>query len=60
MLPIPERIRDGLFTAFVTVGALAYIAARMILLVLTFTCLRAEPAGVFEATAWSTFLPHIG
>lgn len=37
-----------------------YVVCRIILLVLTFTCLRDEPAGIFDATAWTKFLPHIG
>jgi hypothetical protein len=37
-----------------------YVACRIILVVLTFTSLRASPAGVYEATSWTSFLPHFG
>ena len=37
-----------------------YVICRIILVVLTFTSLRAPPAGVFEATSWTSFLPHFG
>jgi hypothetical protein len=37
-----------------------YVACRIILVVLTFTSLRAPPAGVYEATSWTSFLPHFG
>ena len=37
-----------------------YIACRVILVVLTFTSLRAPPPGVYEATSWPSFLPHFG
>lgn len=36
-----------------------YIVCRVILLVITFSCLRGSPAGVFEVTAWTRFFPHI-
>ena len=35
-----------------------YVVCRVILVVLTFTSLRALPAGVFEATSWTSFFPH--
>ena len=37
-----------------------YVACRIILVVLTFTNLRAPPAGVYESTSWTSFLPHFG
>ena len=37
-----------------------YVACRIILVVLTFTSLHAPPAGVYEATSWTSFLPHFG
>ena len=37
-----------------------YMACRVILVVLTFTSLRAPPPGVYEATSWPSFLPHFG
>lgn len=45
---------------FGAVQLLGYVVCRIILLVLTLTCLRAEPAGIFDETAWTRFLPHIG
>ena len=47
-----------------TLGAILpfvpYMACRIILVVLTFTSLRAPPPGIYEATLWPTFLPHFG
>ena len=37
-----------------------YVICRIILVVLTFTSLRAPPTGVFEATSWTSFFPHFG
>jgi len=37
-----------------------YMTCRVILVVLTFTSLRAPPPGVYEATSWPSFLPHFG
>jgi len=37
-----------------------YVICRIILVVLTFTSLRAPPAGAFEATSWTSFFPHFG
>ena len=37
-----------------------YVICRIILVVLTFTSLRAPPAGVFEATSWTSLIPHFG
>lgn len=45
--------------SLVFIVSLGYIVCRAILLVLTFTCLRAEPASIFKATVWTKFLPHI-
>lgn len=36
-----------------------YIICRLTLVGITFSCLRASPAGVFEATNWTKFFPHI-
>jgi hypothetical protein len=41
------------------VGPVLYIAARLTILVLMFTSLRAVPAGVYENTPWSKFLPSL-
>lgn len=37
-----------------------YIVCRIILLVLSFTSLRAQPAGIYEAVNWTSFFPHVG
>jgi hypothetical protein len=45
---------------FSIVPIIFYAICRIILVVLTFTSLRAPPAGVFEATSWTSFFPHFG
>jgi hypothetical protein len=66
-----EKIRDLLswlggrhagiiFSMVITSPMVLYVACRIILVVLTFTSLRAPPAGVYEATFWTSFLPHFG
>jgi hypothetical protein len=35
-----------------------YIVARLFLLILPFTALRALPAGAFVDVDWSTYIPH--
>lgn len=56
LVMLPETFSNSLLV----VGTLLYVVCRVILLVLTFTCLRAEPPAVFIATTWTRFLPHIG
>jgi hypothetical protein len=46
--------------AFVFLICGIYGACRVILAVLTFTCFRALPAGIYEATSWTSFFPHFG
>lgn len=41
-----------------TISSMIYIAARLILLVLLLTSLRAVPKGVYEDTPWTRFLPN--
>ncbi|KAI0410336.1 hypothetical protein F5X98DRAFT_359757 [Xylaria grammica] len=36
-----------------------YVASRLIILVLLFTCLRSAPKGVYEVTPWTRFIPNI-
>lgn len=36
-----------------------YIVARITLLVLAFTCLRALPPGAYENIQWTSYIPHI-
>lgn len=42
----------------VIISVVVYAAARVVLLVLTFTCLRAPLPGIYEATPWTSYLPH--
>ncbi|KAF8325750.1 uncharacterized protein EI90DRAFT_3071613 [Cantharellus anzutake] len=37
-----------------------YVAARVILLVLTFSSLRSPPPDLYQTPSWSSFLPHFG
>jgi len=41
------------------VGALLYIAARILLLTLSFTTLRSLPLAAYQTVQWTTFIPHI-
>lgn len=38
-------------------SGILYTAARLTIIVLLFTCLRATPAGVYDNTPWTRFLP---
>ncbi|KZP14052.1 hypothetical protein FIBSPDRAFT_921454 [Athelia psychrophila] len=40
-------------------GALLYIPARMILLVLSFTTLRQLPLSAYQTVQWTTWIPHV-
>ncbi|KZP10918.1 hypothetical protein FIBSPDRAFT_837989 [Athelia psychrophila] len=44
---------------FMALGALLYILARMILLVLSFTTLRHLPPSAFQTVQWTTWIPHL-
>jgi len=62
VLIIPDRVPaqdsvNGFGTILFIVG---YIVCRIILFVLTFTSLRAEAPGIYEATVWTFFFPHVG
>ncbi|KAI0062739.1 hypothetical protein BV25DRAFT_1915871 [Artomyces pyxidatus] len=39
-------------------SALVYVAARLVLLILSFTTLRAPPYGAYEAVRWTLLIPH--
>jgi len=41
-------------------GIVLYSTSRLILLVITFRCLKAMPFGAYQATSWTVFFPHIG
>jgi hypothetical protein len=55
---IAERCED---TArfLVNCSSMIYMVARMTVIILMFTCLRASPAGVYQITPWTRFLPKI-
>lgn len=54
-----ERILPSIATlAFITLS-LAYVLARLDLLVQAFISLRALPPGAYETVQWITFIPHI-
>ena len=58
-----DLLFDGNLTAgniFAALPLIIYIVCRVILVVLTLTSLHAPPAGIYEATAWTSFLPHFG
>lgn len=40
-------------------SSIVYVAARVMVIILMFTCLRAAPKGVYEITPWTRFLPKI-
>jgi hypothetical protein len=52
----------GMFVVFALAVALVviYAAARIALLVLPFTALRALPPAAFVDIRWTSFLPHLG
>ena len=54
-----DSSRD-VFWVSVYFSVAGYVVCRIILLVLTFTCLRSPIAGIYEATNWTRFLPHVG
>jgi hypothetical protein len=50
----------ALASTFLTIGSgIIYAAARLIIMVLLFTSLRAVPEGVYHNTSWTRFLPHV-
>lgn len=40
-------------------SVIIYAAARLIIIVLLFTCLRATPVGVYQITPWTKFVPFM-
>jgi len=54
------RCINNCINDFLKVLVIFYVICRIILVVLTFTSLRALPPGVFEATSWTSFFPHFG
>lgn len=49
-----------IFMCLAAFSASGYVICRGVLIVLTFTSLRALPAGAFEAASWTSFFPHFG
>ncbi|KIK51330.1 hypothetical protein GYMLUDRAFT_252174 [Collybiopsis luxurians FD-317 M1] len=59
-LPDPwDKYLIGLILVFGYVVGLAYISARVTLIVLPFLALRDLPAAAFENVAWTSVIPHI-
>lgn len=57
-----EKLQRACTQASVILNVLSgvgYIASRLVIIVLLFTCLRATPAGVYEVTPWTKFIPSI-
>ncbi|KAF8327808.1 uncharacterized protein EI90DRAFT_3067066 [Cantharellus anzutake] len=55
-----ERINDKIGGVTTALVALVYAAARIILLVLTFSSLASPPPDLYQTPSWSSFLPHFG
>jgi len=53
-------LRPAIILGFAVPSAVGYIACRVILLVLTLTCLRSSLLGIYEATNWTRYFPHFG
>ena len=58
-----ESTKEWIENVLVTIGMVlffVYVVCRVILIVLTFTSLRALPPGIYETSNWLSFLPHVG
>jgi hypothetical protein len=53
-----EDLTTGLTGVFAVCAAVAYAVARIILLVLPFTTLRALPTAAFLSVEWTRLIPH--
>ncbi|KAF7328805.1 hypothetical protein MVEN_02509400 [Mycena venus] len=53
-----ELILIGVCASAFTILVVAYIVARLILIILSFTTLRALPPGAFVDVNWSIYIPH--
>lgn len=40
-------------------SVIVYAAARLMIIVLLFTCLRATPASIYQITPWTKFIPFM-
>jgi hypothetical protein len=58
-----ESLRSNHMIAFTTtiilISGFAYIAARLILIVLMLLTFRSLPSGVYDTVAWTKFIPHL-
>lgn len=57
-IAIDERCED-IARILANASSIAYMGARMIIIVLMFTCLRSVPTGVYQMTPWTRFIPKI-
>lgn len=54
----PQRDAYNASSRFIILNSsITYIASRLIIIVLLFTCLRATPVGVYQITPWARALP---
>jgi hypothetical protein len=53
-----QRILDFCSDVASIFGTSVYVAARLVLLVLQFTSLRAQPKSIFAQVFWTEYLPH--
>jgi hypothetical protein len=60
VIAIDSDALRGILVLLSFLSTIPYVVCRVILLVLTFTCLRAPQPGVYEATSWVSFVPHFG
>lgn len=57
-LNVPDLVKTAASSGML-LGIVLYIICRLILLALTLSSLQKLPAGVFETTPWTKFIPHI-
>jgi hypothetical protein len=55
----PDAVPDAATDAALITTIPIYIIARLILLAISFSSLRALPLGAFIAVNWTTFIPHV-
>lgn len=54
-----EMLADIVLATSLTVCVIFYIAARGVLLVLSFTALKSLPFGAYQTVQWTTFIQHV-
>lgn len=60
-LPRWEKLQKSCERAspiLIIISGIIYAIARLVILILLFTCLRETPAGVYQVTPWLNFLPN--